>query len=537
MKAHLTLRGKLIAVSIFSVLIALAVSTLIDATWARRAFEERFRQEAIMFAKELAAGFGGPAELDDWQTLTHQIQQIQEARADVLQVNIFARLPDGGWSLAASNEDPPTAALSRQEMESLRRGRILADLEAGLQERFWVVTTPIRSDGQTIGALQVVISWKAAEESQAKERRQVLVMLAATVIFVSLALTVFVQRDVYRPIKWLVEAMQRAETGSLDVEVVPRGRDELAQLTHHFNRMLRKIRQDTEEKEKLLTQIQQFNAELQDRVGEATQALEQRNQELQQVNEALYQSQRQLAKWERLVGMVYLSASVAHEIGTPLHSIAGYIHLLLSDGELPDDARRRLKIVESQIDRISETLGTMLASTRQPEPHVEPLDLNRLLRDLFQLTSPGMSPRKVHLTSDLTPDLPLVLADGNQLQQVFLNLIANALDAMPDGGELRVETARESCEDQWPDGRNHQQSMWAVVRIQDTGQGIPEQHLPKIFEPFFTTKEFGQGTGIGLAVCRQIIHSHDGTIQVVSQPGGGSTFTVRLPLYEEGSEA
>ena len=537
MQTHLNLRGKLLAVSLFSVLIALAVSTLIDATLTQWAFEERFRKEATMFAKELAAGFGGAAELDDWQTLTQQIYQIQEARPDVLQVNIFSKLPDGGWLLAASNEDPATANLSRPETESLKRGRTLADLQAGPQERYWFVTTPIRTDAQTIGALQVVISWQAAEKSQARERRQVLLILTALVIFVSLALTIFVQRAVYRPIKRLVAAMQRAEAGSLDVEVLPRGRDELAQLTHHFNRMLRKIRQDSEEKEKLLTQIQQFNAELQHKIGEATEALEERNQELQRVNEALFQSQRQLAEWERLVGMVYLSASIAHEIGTPLHSIAGYIGLLLDDNQLPDDARRRLRIVESQIDRISETLRTMLASARQPDPQVQPLDLNRLLRDLLHLTSPGMSPRKVRLNTRLAPDLPEVLADANQLQQVFLNLIANALDAMPTGGELLVETVAEECPEQWQQGRGARRTRCAVIRIGDTGQGIPEEHLQKIFEPFFTTKEVGHGTGIGLAVCRQIIQAHGGRIQVASQPGGGSTFTVCLSLPEEGPQA
>ena len=113
----------------------------------------------------------------------------------------------------------------------------------------------------------------------------------------------------------------------------------------HFNRMLGRIRQDTAEEEKLLSQIQQFNEELQGKIQQATRTLEQRNHELQHVNEALFQSQRQLAQWERMAGMVYQSAAIAHEIGTPLHSIAGYIHLLLIDSHVPDDAKRRLKVI------------------------------------------------------------------------------------------------------------------------------------------------------------------------------------------------
>jgi two-component system NtrC family sensor kinase len=534
MTLHLGLRGKLIAVSIVSVTIALMMSTLIDTEVARRAFAKRFRDEATRVAKELSAGFGGSTEIDDWQTLVDKIHQIKEARGDIRQINIFARTPANGWPLAASDEDPPTAHLGSQELASLTRGRTFADVEEVWDERFWRVTTPIKADRQVIGALQVLISWEEAQQDEAKERRQMVLTLAATVILVSVALTIFVQRAVYRPIKALVGAMQRAQAGSLDVEVVPHSRDELAQLAMHFNRMLLRIRQDSSEKEKLLTQIQQFNTELQGRIREATQILEQRNQELQRVNEALFHSQRQLTQWERLAGMVYQSAVIAHEIGTPLHSIAGYIHLLLTDSRLPDDAQRRLKVIESQMDRISETLRTMLASTRQPQPKVKPLDVNVMVRDLLHLTSLGMARSNIRVRAELEEDLPLVLADSHQLQQVFLNLLVNAVDAMPAGGVLSVKTASEAANDMAP-GRLLADSGWCVaVCIRDSGQGIPEEHLSRIFDPFFTTKAAGEGTGIGLAVCSQIIHAHGGSIEVRSQVGAGSTFTIHLPIHKEG---
>jgi signal transduction histidine kinase len=534
MQFHLSLRDKLIAVSIVSVIIALVLSTLIDTEIARRAFINRFRDEATRVAKELSAGFGGSMELDDWQTLVHKIHEIKEARADILQINVFARNPENIWSLAASDEDPPTAHVSNQELSSLMRGRTFADLEEGWDARYWRVITPIKADKQIIGALQVLISWEAAQRDEARERRQMLLTLAATVILVSVALTIFVQRAVYRPIKGLVGAMQRAQAGSLDVEVMPHGRDELSQLAMHFNRMLLRIRQDTAEKEKLLTQIQQFNEELQGKIQQATCTLEQRNQELQRVNEAWFQSQRQLAQWERMAGMVYQSAAIAHEIGTPLHSIAGYIHLLLNDSRLSDDARRRLKVIESQMDRISETLRTMLASTKQPQPQVKPLDLNALLRDLVHLTSRGRSGGHIRVRTELQDDLPMVLADSNQLQQVFLNLIANAVDAMPAGGELHVKTASADVNDTALGRPSADHRRCVAVSVRDSGQGIAEEYLTRIFDPFFTTKAAGQGTGIGLAVCSQIIQAHGGSIAVQSQPGEGSTFIIRLPVYKEG---
>jgi signal transduction histidine kinase len=232
--------------------------------------------------------------------------------------------------------------------------------------------------------------------------------------------------------------------------------------------------------------------------------------------------------------MVYQSAAIAHEIGTPLHSIAGYIHLLLTDVDLPENARRQLHIVESQLDRISETLRTMLASTEQPVPQVQPLDLNVVLAELLRLTSPGMARSSVHVHADLQQELPLVLADGNQLQQVFLNLLVNAMDAMPSGGELYVQTAVEAANGHAQGRSGAQPRRWVTVRLRDTGYGIAEAHLDKIFDPFFTTKEAGQGIGIGLAVCSQIIQAHGGSIAVQSQVGEGCTFTVRLPVAKEG---
>jgi signal transduction histidine kinase len=143
-----------------------------------------------------------------------------------------------------------------------------------------------------------------------------------------------------------------------------------------------------------------------------------------------------------------------------------------------------------------------------------------------------MSLGNVQIHTLLQQKLPCILADGNQLQQVFLNLIVNALEAMPGGGELRVETAVEEVNRCFPGRSGDRPTRCVAVHIRDTGQGIPEAHLDKIFDPFFTTKGAAQGTGIGLAVCAQIIQAHGGSITAHSQEGEGSTFTVRFPIPE-----
>ncbi len=152
-----------------------------------------------------------------------------------------------------------------------------------------------------------------------------------------------------------------------------------------------------------------------------------------------------------------------------------------------------------------------------------------------------MSSRNIRLVTQFDPDLPTVDADTSQLQQVLLNLITNALDAMPHGGELRIETSVEQPVE--TPGVKETKAIRAmhlpsdhgsvIVKVRDTGSGIPEEILPKIFDPFFTTKAVGEGTGIGLSVCQQIIKIHGGVIEVSSQTGLGSAFTIKLPVQRE----
>jgi signal transduction histidine kinase len=146
--------------------------------------------------------------------------------------------------------------------------------------------------------------------------------------------------------------------------------------------------------------------------------------------------------------------------------------------------------------------------------------------EILGLTWPGLGLKSVTVKERFSEDLPPVLGDAHQLQQVFLNLIVNAVDAMPYGGELRVET--DSVEPQ----HEEKPSPWVRIQITDTGRGIAPQDQKRIFEPFFTTKDLGRGTGLGLAVCQRILKAHRGTIEVKSQEGTGSTFVILLPAEE-----
>jgi signal transduction histidine kinase len=213
-----------------------------------------------------------------------------------------------------------------------------------------------------------------------------------------------------------------------------------------------------------------------------------------------------------------LAASLAHEIGTPLNSISGHVQLLARRAAGDDGMTRRLQIIESQIEHIVRTVKQLLSWTHTLDLHIGALDLRQVLQEVVSLSSPALQHREIRVRMDLAADVPKIYGDAGYLQQVFLNLINNSMDAMPQGGELKVSLALH------PDGQALQ------VGFEDTGHGMSADTLAHIFEPMFTTKRMGTGSGLGLAICDQIVRQHAGSIRVESEPGRGTHFTILLPL-------
>ena len=239
--------------------------------------------------------------------------------------------------------------------------------------------------------------------------------------------------------------------------------------------------------------------------------------ERRHTEEELRKNQQQLIQAAKLAAVGKLAAGVAHEINNPLMIMLGNCELALRDGP-PDRVAKRLNIIKGEATRAGKITRDLLNFARHREPRREPVAVGALVARAVELLDTKLTRNRVKVRTALPPDMPSILGDADQLTQVLLNLAGNAVDAMPDGGELVFEAELRAETDA------------VVIRIIDTGVGMTPEQVLRIFEPFYTTKPEGQGTGLGMSVSLGIVKSHGGLLDVSSEPGRGTTMTVQLPL-------
>jgi two-component system NtrC family sensor kinase len=265
----------------------------------------------------------------------------------------------------------------------------------------------------------------------------------------------------------------------------------------------------------LTTRLETEKSILRDRVREATLELQVRNQQLQETNLELWRTNRRMNELGRLAAAGQTAAHFAHEVGTPLNLISGHVQLLKSDLERdPHDAQSRIRTISAQIERIERIVRRMLDKTRF-ETELAPLDLNSMLRKLCDAMSPALDKRNIRLVETFAGDLPLMAGSSDRLQQLFLNLVNNSVDAMPEGGEIQIRTAVEG---------KPGKAQRIVVDFIDTGTGMTPEVMSHIFDPLYTTKDRGHGTGLGLVIVSQIVSEHGGGVEVASELGKGTRF-------------
>jgi two-component system NtrC family sensor kinase len=324
-------------------------------------------------------------------------------------------------------------------------------------------------------------------------------LVAGIGVAVVLALTYFITRSMILPLEEMVKASNRIAAGDLDHSVSITSHDEIGILANSFNKMLASIKT-------MKLELEEWGRTLEEKVNKRT--------------EELVAVQMQMAQSEKLASIGRLAAGVAHEINNPLGGILTFSMLALEDCDADHPMKQSLEVIVKQTLRCRETVKGLLDFARQSSSSPSATEVNTVVDKTLLLLENQASFQNIRTVRSFTPDLPPVLLDAGQLQQVIINIVINAADAMEENGVLTLETSKA------PNGQE------ILIRISDTGKGIPEEIRPLIFEPFFTTKKVGKGTGLGLSIVHGIVTRAGGKIEVASS-SKGTTFTIRLPIAKE----
>jgi two-component system, NtrC family, sensor kinase len=524
-RMHLSLKVSLVILLIVG--IAAASVEYFDRQYIKSFVQGNYLQETMAVVRQVGAEMTAVADLRDKTARELEVNKLRANRPDLLDVALYA-LPEekGGEPFLVVNAGI-TAPLSLETAPPLVN-QVLLNNQSISDVRGWETThrinvaSPITIDGRLIGATYAEFSTAMFDELQAAQRRLELTRILIKGLVVVLAINLFLYFRVHRPVIALLSAVEAVARGKQLTTVAVRGGDEIGQLAERFNVMVERIRAATEENTQLYEKLRLAHDSLQVRVEEATAELRQKNRELARTNDLLSTSQREAARAQRLSAIGQLAATLAHQMGTPLTAVSGHLQLLEEDPQLGPEARKRLKIVETQIERQSRIIQDLLIYARKPDPVFLPMDLNVCMEECLALLRPEIDRRHVELSLLLDPSLPKAHADPQQLHEVFCNLIENAMDAMPEGGTLTVQSqAVEAPQTEETNG-------WLAVDVVDTGLGIALEHREQIFQPFFTTKKAGRGTGLGLAIAFDTVRSHGGQLLVNSEFGKGTRFRVLL---------
>lgn len=361
--------------------------------------------------------------------------------------------------------------------------------------------------GYTLGAIDLHVSLsQISEAAQGNWRRSFIIFVGFTVVAILLASPMF-RRFVSKPVDKLVKATTEISSGNLDY-AIPHdessaygSNDELEFLSAKFDAM----------RESLKEKIRQLD--------EVNRNLAERNEQLEQALASLKKAQEDLLRSERLAATGKMTAQLSHEINNPIHNIQSLLESSVRKMDGP--AKELVVLALEEVTRMSKLTRQMLDFYRGSLLEVEkvPVDVSDVLEHLLKENRDALAEHHIDTIIETAPGVPHVLGSRDKLKQVFLNLILNARDAMENGGTLRLRLAH--C------------NGTVQVQVSDTGVGIPPENVGRIFDAFFTTKKEVSGVGLGLSVTYGIIQQHQGTINVASTPGHGTTFTIELPVARQ----
>jgi signal transduction histidine kinase len=499
---------------------AMLLLSSINYRQMRQFVEWAAQSRGQLAARDLAAWAGERTFQVVNEEAVRELDRRLASWSDALELALF-ELEEGELRPIAARGRGPGAVATTTDNVAGARDEPYQEVRIDGDERVLETSSPVHRGGRITGVARTRLSLSAADALLARTAREVFLLTALALVVLGALLHFYMGQAVSGPVQSLVTTMRRVTEGERSALAEVRGGGEIGWLALSLNHMLQNLRRSEEQNTRLLAQISGMNEELQKRIEEATEELARKNEELKGAHERLFSVQRDLSRLERMASLGQLAGEIAHEVGTPLNAISGHIQLLRRDAaSLSGGARERLEIVEAQVDRLATIIRSFLTTLRPRGPSTARIELPRLLAEVVRFTAPLLEGKGITVRVEGEAGLRDVAADASQIEQVFLNLLTNSMDAMPGGGEIVVRTRNVGGGDG---------AAQVEVRWSDSGQGIAPEDVRRVFQPLYTSKAPGSGSGLGLSICREIVRQHGGEIRAESAPGQGTTFVLTLP--------
>ena len=506
MFARLNLQQKILLLVTGSMTLIVVASSYLHNSRVRSLVERDHYENALSQTVALANRVAQFDYFTDIQDIQQEMQVVVASRREFKQIDVYENRPAGQQLIAttASGTNNLLAAWDADTSVPAAPNSIQIHRNDG---DYWVITAPIQN-AQHTGVIKALVLRGYHRQLVARLHREYnFILIGGVIASVGLLYLIFVY-FFRKPVKDIVHTMSDARHGDLTARTPVHRDDEIGEIAAGFNQMMDEIAARSREREVLLKEIGSLNGELIQRVNHAT-------AELRAANGNLMRTQQRLSYAERMAAIGQVTASLAHEIGTPLNAMAGHLQLLARNHPRCNDTQRRLKIINSQLTSIVQTVKSLLERTHRRPFELQLTAINEIVEEVLLLVGPLFESRNIRVKRRLDPQLPPVRADREGLHQVFLNLVNNSLDAMLDGGEMEFVTKYLPAE-----------GLVEVLFI-DTGIGIPVEAKDHLFEPMWTTKK--SGSGLGLAIAREIVTEHGGEIECVTDVERGAEFRVVLP--------
>ena len=511
MRFRLNLQWKILLLVALSMSLIVFGSSYLHSVRTRALIEKDHHDNAVNQTVALANRISEYDYFSSLEDLQQEMQLVAGSRPDFKQIDVYQNDSDGVRVIATTAPGANSlASLSTDYRPGAEPAGASSQEISRENSDYWLITTTI-SNPKHSGLIKVLVLRSYRHKLVSSLHRQYnLALVGATVASVALLYLLFVY-FFRRPVRNIVQTMAEARKGNLSARALVRRDDELGEIARGFNQLMDDIHARSSARDDLLNKVGDLNDQLVKKVNAAT-------GELRNANANLIRTQQRLANAERMAAIGQVTASLAHEIGTPLNAMAGHLQLLARNHPNSADTQRRLNIINAQLASIVQTVRSLLERTHRRPIDPKPADINAMLKDLLLLVEPIFESRNIKASLQLDEELPHVSADRESLHQVFLNLVNNSLEAMPKGGTMEIIT-------------NYIPQEGVVeVRFIDSGEGIDADAREHLFEPMWTTKQ--SGSGLGLAIAREIIVEHRGKIECITRLSEGAGFRLTLPIIK-----